>query len=181
MAVPPSELEVSPVQPEPIFVPNYLSNPDLKKLWDLPDKDDLEPRQPYPSSPIPSGKATLASKSENISLKVECSTISESSAGRDSDVITQGIKEEVLICSDSEKPSDIIGAVYADTTSTLHDLVGQIKKELTEAPTPFKLFKRNKNGQVIPFHAGQFQLPWSNVIRPQAGDLLVLKSASDNV
>lgn len=176
-APPPEQPKVRKDQSELDFVPNYLANPDLTELWDVPSQEDLSSPSERPSLPL----STIPSsqKTENLSIKAELgSTYSEKSTVEPYDAPTI-IKEEILIYSSSESSSPVIlGAIYADPCITLQALEEQIGYELTDVSKPFKIFKMNRSGHAIPLHSGQFKLLWSDVIKPLAGDSIILQSSS---
>jgi hypothetical protein len=129
-----------PSECKPIeFQPNYLKNPDLNKLWGVPDSREAAP------IPVPIQKRPV----EQPSLPVNASKYKDITLHTDT---TE--KLQVLVFVSSTTQSNLKGAVFINPTTTLSDLKAIIVEELDEIPEIFGI-ARVYDEFVVPITAKQ--------------------------
>ncbi|KAG0207442.1 hypothetical protein BGX28_001323 [Mortierella sp. GBA30] len=175
-SVPETDPEESVDCKKPTFTPAYLAQPDLSKLWSLPDgsTDDPKlnqeaftlsnPKLPT-STPVPKTAtgASVASPSSAISTPVVSSD-------------TYGAKE-ILVYSQSVADDNLLGAIFANTEDTIERTIQLIKEEIDDVPEIFSLGRFN-GAKMIPVNTKQYSRKTGEFFRGQDDAIvLIVKSA----
>jgi hypothetical protein len=131
-----------PSECKPIeFQPNYLKNPDLNKLWGVPDSREAAPM------PVPIQKRPVEQPVASVNFPKEIVFIPHTDT-------TEML--QVLVFVSSTAQSNLKGAVFVNPTSTLSHLKEMIIEQLEGIPKIFDI-ARVYDGLVVPITAKQME------------------------
>ncbi|KAF8921736.1 Ankyrin repeat domain-containing protein 40 [Dissophora ornata] len=127
---------------KPSFVPAYLAQPDLSKLWSLPDGSTDNPQlnqeaftlsnPKLPSStPVPQPNPATALKVSNAPAATSAAT------------------------SDAHADENLLGAIFANVEDTIERTIGLIQEEIDDVPEVFSLGRYN-GSKIIPVNTKQY-------------------------
>ncbi|KAL1916988.1 uncharacterized protein VTP21DRAFT_5185 [Calcarisporiella thermophila] len=123
----------APPEPDLPITPRYLSDPDLEKLWSVPDSSAArdftrpEPQQPtaaatMPASPPEAGPSPVpAAHSEPNPHQAR----------------------EILVYTGARENASLLGAIFAQPADTLEDTVQRIREEIDDVPEAFVVARHN--------------------------------------
>ncbi|ORY03540.1 hypothetical protein K493DRAFT_311689 [Basidiobolus meristosporus CBS 931.73] len=149
---------------EPSFVPNYITSPDLGKLWSIPD-DVVEPRVKLPFEKL---EQAFSTKEDKPQPSNEASPSLPASPYRPNQV------KELLISLESQNSHTVLGAIFIPPSASVSKAVEMIREEIDNVPTNFKVARYNKDRQqTVPISTKQMEHPISRHFRAE-GEQLVL-------
>ncbi|GJJ70140.1 hypothetical protein EMPS_02489 [Entomortierella parvispora] len=139
-------------QEKPAFVPAYLAQPDLSKLWSLPDGSTDDPKLNQeafllsnpnipPSTPVPVPRTGLASPSSSLP------TLTSASEGH--------AAKEILVYRQTATDDNLLGAIFANVEDTIERTIELIKEEMDEVPDQFSIGRFN-GSKTIPVNTKQY-------------------------
>ncbi|OZJ03613.1 hypothetical protein BZG36_03702 [Bifiguratus adelaidae] len=150
-------------KPEPSlpFVPNYIQNPDLDKVWSLPDAP--LPNQLLSSIPSSSSSTSTANHPttlDNPKINPTPAPSTPSSA-----------KQELLVYQNARTDDDLLGAIYIPTNLPLTDVFARASQELGVS-IEGKMYRHN-GSVAIPLRDAQYNLPVEQIFAGSADVLLI--------
>ncbi|KAF9432386.1 hypothetical protein BGZ76_010887 [Entomortierella beljakovae] len=135
---------------KPTFTPAYLANPELSKLWSVPEGSVEDPKINQEAFALlnPNFKApTLESKPAPQPLN----SISVNVATPGTDAATK----EILVYGESVNDERLLGAIFANPEDTVDKLIHQIREEIDDVPEQISLSRYN-GSKVVPVNSKQF-------------------------
>ncbi|KAG0375431.1 hypothetical protein BGX24_009140 [Mortierella sp. AD032] len=140
---------------KPTFIPAYLAQPELSKLWSLPEgsTDDPKlnqeafslsnPRLPA-STPVPRAGASSTSSSAPATSTSSPTIASDNCAAK-----------EILVYSRSVADENLLGAIFANVDDTIEKTIQLIREEMDDVPEEFGLGRFN-GSKVVPVNTKQY-------------------------
>ncbi|KAG0327791.1 hypothetical protein BG004_002689 [Podila humilis] len=151
---------------KPTFIPAYLAQPDLSKLWSLPDgsTDDAKLNQ-----------EAFALSNPNIPASTPAPQLGPGSAtgsatGSGSAVFTQEkaqdsyAAKEILVYSQSVSDDTLLGAIFVNVADTIDTTVELIRAEIDDVPHEFSLGRFN-GSKTIPINSKQYSRKTGDMFR----------------
>ncbi|KAG0350334.1 hypothetical protein BGZ54_003894 [Gamsiella multidivaricata] len=157
---------------KPTFVPAYLAQPDLSKLWSLPEgsTDDAKlnqeafvlsnPRLPV-STPVPQPNPATTPK-------VSTGTPTQPAAATND----THVAKEILVYSRSVADENLLGAIFVNVEDTIERTIELIKEEIDDVPEELSLGRFN-GSKTIPVNTKQYTRKTGDMFRG-ADDAIVL-------
>ncbi|KAG0087560.1 hypothetical protein BGZ92_007237 [Podila epicladia] len=153
---------------KPAFIPAYLAQPDLSKLWSMPDgsTDDAKLNQEAfslsnpnipPSTPAP----RLATGSTPTPVPVQ--TQSNSYAAK-----------EILVYSQSVSDDSLMGAIFANIDDTIETTLQLIREEIDDVPEEFGLGRFN-GSKTIPVNTKQYTRKTGDLFRGDEDAIVIIR------
>ncbi|KAF9925490.1 hypothetical protein FBU30_004742 [Linnemannia zychae] len=155
------------------FIPAYLAQPELSKLWSLPEgsTDDpklnqeafalLNPKLP-PSTPVPRTGVANSSTSTPVSSVTNPGTTDNKHAPK-----------EILVYTRSVADENLLGAIFANADDTIEKTIQLIKEEMDDVPEAFGLGRYN-GSKVIPVNTKQYGRKTGDFFRDQDDAIIIL-------
>ncbi|KAI1317597.1 Ankyrin repeat domain-containing protein 40 [Mortierella claussenii] len=166
---------------KPTFVPAYLAQPDLSKLWSLPEgsTDDAKlnqeafalsnPRLPVSTSDPRSIRATTNASAVGNSNALAAATAASSAAAATN---SSHVAKEILVYSQTVADENLLGAIFANVEDTIEKTIHLIKEEIDDVPENFNLGRYN-GSKTIPVNTKQYTRKTGDMFRGQE-DAIVL-------
>ncbi|KAK9760213.1 hypothetical protein K7432_016016 [Basidiobolus ranarum] len=177
----PNEEETTKSTEETKFVPNYISTPDLGKLWSIPD-DVVEPKVKIPFEKL---EQALTSKVEETITEVKApptaqpvpnTTTSETSVSTDNSI------KELIVSLKCKESHRVLGAIFISPSSSISKAVEMIVSEIDDIPEDFKVARCNKNREhIIPISNKQMEQPINRHFRDEEEQLVLVPLVSSEL
>ncbi|KAG0050145.1 Ankyrin repeat domain-containing protein 40 [Gryganskiella cystojenkinii] len=158
---------------KPAFVPAYLAQPDLSKLWSMPDGSTDDPRLNQEAfalsnpnipatTPVPVPRTGLPPVSSPSSTPVAVvSSTTDSHAAK-----------EILVYNQTVTDDNLLGAIFANVEDTIERTIELIKDEMDEVPEQFNVGRFN-GSKTIPVNTKQYGRKTGDFFKGD-GDAIVL-------
>ncbi|KAG0029507.1 Ankyrin repeat domain-containing protein 40 [Podila clonocystis] len=155
---------------KPIFVPAYLAQPDLSKLWSMPDgsTDDAKLNQEAfalsnPNIPASTPAPRLATGSTSTSTPLPVQTQSNSYAAK-----------EILVYSQTVSDDSLMGAIFANIDDTIETTLQLIREEIDDVPEEFGLGRFN-GSKTIPVNTKQYTRKTGDMFRGDEDAMVIIR------
>ncbi|KAF9085090.1 hypothetical protein BGX27_003552 [Mortierella sp. AM989] len=155
---------------KPTFTPAYLAQPDLSKLWSLPDgsTDDVKLNQEAfilsnPKLPASTPMPQTGSSAPSVTAVA--------AAGTDTHVA-----KEILVYGGSVTDESLLGAIFANIEDTIEKTIRQIREEIDEIPEEFNLGRYN-GSKVVPVNMKQLGRKTGEMFRGQDDAIVLISKA----
>ncbi|KAG0225570.1 hypothetical protein BGW41_004615 [Actinomortierella wolfii] len=172
------ENESEDPESKPTWVPSYLAQPDLSKLWSLPEGSTDNPEinreafeltrskittesRPAPGSTLPASRGTTSVGTP--AAPAPQPTVSSSNDSR-----------EVLVYANSPTDENLLGAIYPHADDTIERTIELIREDIDNVPEQFTLARFN-GSKAIPINIKQYQRKLGEVFRGEDALVLVAK------
>ncbi|KAG0321298.1 hypothetical protein BGZ99_003977 [Dissophora globulifera] len=161
------EQETGEGSTKPSFVPAYLAQPDLSKLWSLPEgsTDDPKLNQEAFALSNPRLPATTPLPQPNPATKLNVSAPPPAASG------THEAKE-ILVYRQTVSDENLLGAIFANIEDTIERTMELIKEEIDDVPELFGLGRFN-GSKTVPVNTKQYGRKTGELFRG-ADDAIVL-------
>ncbi|KAI9332313.1 hypothetical protein DFJ73DRAFT_630339 [Zopfochytrium polystomum] len=163
-----SDVAAIPDPASKTFTPSYLVNPDLSRLWAIPDSvgpatatagDGVaDAARDHAATPAPANLP--ASPAPHPLPAAYASAAAAASAATTPHVTDEDLdtpRHEVLVFLDTPPKTKLLGAVFVHPRATVADLEAQLRAEIDDAPRgAFALFRFNDGDETpVPINRGQ--------------------------
>ncbi|KAG0297073.1 hypothetical protein BGZ96_007774 [Linnemannia gamsii] len=169
------ELDLSSVEGldnKPSFVPAYLAQPELSKLWSLPEgsTDDPKLNQEAFSLSNPKLPASTPVPRTGISNTPVSVPVTSNSSITTSDNYAA---KEILVYRQSVTDENLLGAIFANVEDTIEKTIQLIKEEMDDVPEEFGLGRFN-GSKVVPVNTKQYSRKTGDFFRGQDDAIVVV-------
>ncbi|KAF8978338.1 hypothetical protein BGZ46_006574 [Entomortierella lignicola] len=158
----------------PKFVPAYLAQPDLSKLWSLPDGSTDDPKLNQEafalSNPGLQSLAPAPKTEASVLVRSSAAANGVSSAGTNDSYVAK----EILVYDGSVADDNILGSIFANIEDTIEKTIHQIREEIDDIPEEFNIGRYN-GSKVVPINMKQLSRKTGDMFRGQ-DDAIVLMS-----
>ncbi|KAF9370356.1 hypothetical protein BGX21_005589 [Mortierella sp. AD011] len=157
------------------FIPAYLAQPDLSKLWSLPEGSTEDPKLNQEAFALSNPKlpsSTPAPKTGTSSLPQPSNVAnSDSLATKDTYVA-----KEILVYGSSVTDDNLLGAIFANIEDTIEKTIHQIREEIDDVPEEFSLSRYN-GSKVVPVNMKQLSRKTGDMFRGQDDAIVLIPKA----
>ncbi|KAF9286247.1 hypothetical protein BGZ68_003086 [Mortierella alpina] len=173
-----SQEQVEDTGSRPTFTPAYLAQPDLSKLWSLPDGSTDDPKlnqeafslsnPKLPSTtPVPTAATGAFVTSPSSSTVAPAKTVQNYDA------------KEILVYSHAVADENLLGAIFANVDDTIETTIQLIKEEIDDVPEDFSLGRFN-GAKTIPVNTKQYGRKTGDFFRGQDDAIVLIHKSSSN-
>ncbi|KAG0318487.1 hypothetical protein BG000_004237 [Podila horticola] len=154
------------------FVPAYLAQPDLSKLWSMPDgsTDDAKLNQeafalsnPNIPASTPAPRLATGSTSTSTPVPVPVQIASNSYAAK-----------EILVYSQTVSDDSLMGAIFANIDDTIETTLQLIREEIDDVPEVFGLGRFN-GSKTIPVNTKQYTRKTGDLFRGDEDAIVIIR------
>ncbi|KAG0248098.1 hypothetical protein BG011_000523 [Mortierella polycephala] len=157
----------------PSFVPAYLAQPDLSKLWSLPDGSTDDPKLNQEAFVLSNPKLPASTPAPKTSVSSPGSVIPPP-ASKPTESTHSYDAKEILVYRESVSDDSILGAIFANVEDTIERTIELIMEEIDYVPQEFSLSRFN-GSKTIPVSVRQYSRKTGDFFRGQE-DAIVLVS-----
>ncbi|KAF9577368.1 Ankyrin repeat domain-containing protein 40 [Lunasporangiospora selenospora] len=158
-----------------LFVPSYLAQPDLAKIWSMPEGSTEDPKlnqEAFALSNPSIGPNTAVPKIEPGRQPARPSTSAHVPAAK---ATTPGPEnKEILVYSQSVSDENLLGSIFAQADDSIERTIALIQEEIDDLPESFTLSKFN-GSKTIPVNTKQYSRKTGDLFRGDE-DAIVLVS-----
>ncbi|KAF9409619.1 hypothetical protein BGZ94_001898 [Podila epigama] len=183
------EQEPSDDNNKPTFIPAYLAQPDLSKLWSLPEGSTDDPKLNQEafalsnpnvpaSTPAPRLKtgAPPVAASASASAPVQPSTTGNYGKSKIHSSLyhIHPPAKEILVYSQTVSDDTLMGAIFANVEDTIETTLTLIKEEIDDIPPEFGLGRFN-GSKTIPINSKQYSRKTGDMFRGDDDAIVILR------
>ncbi|KAF9179190.1 Ankyrin repeat domain-containing protein 40 [Haplosporangium sp. Z 11] len=158
---------------KPSFVPAYLAQPDLSKLWSLPDGSTDDPKLNQEAFALSNPKLPPSTPAPKTSVSSP-GFVTSPSANKPTESNHSYDAKEILVYCESALDDNLLGAIFANVEDTIERTIELIKEEIDNVPQEFSLSRFN-GSKTIPVNVKQYSRKTGDFFRGQE-DAIVLVS-----
>ncbi|KAG9071425.1 hypothetical protein KI688_005637 [Linnemannia hyalina] len=158
---------------KPTFVPAYLAQPELSKLWSLPEGSTDDPKLNQEAFTLSNPKlpaSTLVPRTGVSSAPTPTTATSSSSA---TTVTNNYDAKEILVYRQSVADENLLGAIFANVEDTIEKTIQLIKEEMDDVPEEFGLGRFN-GSKVVPVNTKQYSRKTGDFFKGQDDAIVVV-------
>ncbi|KAK3823689.1 MAG: hypothetical protein JOS17DRAFT_753083 [Linnemannia elongata] len=169
------ELDQSTIEEnsKPAFVPAYLAQPELSKLWSLPEGSTDDPKLNQEAFTLSNPKLPAFTPvpqtgvSSALNIATATSTSSSTTASNSYDA------KEILVYRQSVTDENLLGAIFANVEDTIEKTIQLIKEEMDDVPEEFGLGRFN-GSKVVPVNTKQYSRKTGDFFKGQDDAIVVV-------
>ncbi|KAF9382099.1 Ankyrin repeat domain-containing protein 40 [Podila verticillata] len=153
---------------KPTFVPAYLAQPDLSKLWSMPDgsTDDAKLNQ-----------EAFALSNPNIPASTPAPRLATGSTPSPSPALSTTdsyAAKEILVYSQTVSDDSLMGAIFANVDDTIEATLQSIREEIDDVPEEFGLGRFN-GSKTIPVNTKQYTRKTGEMFRGDDDAIVIIR------
>ncbi|KAF9134059.1 hypothetical protein BGW39_008278 [Mortierella sp. 14UC] len=155
------------------FIPAYLAQPELSKLWSLPEGSTDDPKLNQEAFTLSNPKlpaSTPVPRTGASSTPSPAPATSTSSPATGSDSYAA---KELLVYNISVADENLLGAIFANVEDTIEKTIQLIKEEMDDVPEEFGLGRFN-GSKVVPVNTKQYTRKTGDFFRGQDDAIVVV-------
>ncbi|KAG0257550.1 hypothetical protein DFQ27_005061 [Actinomortierella ambigua] len=165
------------------WVPSYLAQPDLSKLWSLPEgstenadvnKEAFELSRSRASATAESSAAAPGSSSVASHATTSVRTPPVSATASAPTTFTSNDSREILVYAGTPTDDCLLGAVYPHADDTIERAIELIREDIDNVPEQFTLARFN-GSKAIPVNTKQYSRKLGEIFRGEDAMVLVPK------
>ncbi|KAF9092317.1 hypothetical protein BGX23_004403 [Mortierella sp. AD031] len=155
------------------FVPNYLAQPELSKLWSLPEGSTDDPKLNQEAFVLsnPNLPATTPVPRTGVSSTLTSAPVTSTSSS--TTATDNYAAKEILVYSRSVTDENLLGAIFANVDDTIEKTIQLIKEEMDDVPEEFGLGRFN-GSKTVPVNTKQYSRKTGDFFRGQDDAIVVI-------
>ncbi|KAF9152545.1 hypothetical protein BG015_005102 [Linnemannia schmuckeri] len=170
------ELDQSTVEEsdnKPSFVPAYLAQPELSKLWSLPEGSTDDPKLNQEAFALSNPKLPASTPVPRTNVSSTPTSAPATSISSPTTAINNYTAKEILVYSQSVADENLLGAIFANVEDTIEKTIQLIKEEMDDIPEEFGLGRFN-GSKVVPVNTKQYSRKTGDFFRGQDDAIVVV-------
>ncbi|KAF9954522.1 hypothetical protein BGZ72_004495 [Mortierella alpina] len=164
---------------KPTFTPAYLAQPDLSKLWSLPDGSTDDPKLNQEAFSLSNPKLPSSTPVPTAATGASVASPSSSTAATAKTIHSYDAKE-ILVYSQAVTDENLLGAIFANVEDTIETTIQLIKEEIDDVPEDFSLGRFN-GSKTIPVNTKQYSRKTGDLFRGEDDAIVIVAKSSNNL
>ncbi|KAG0065218.1 hypothetical protein BGZ89_008500 [Linnemannia elongata] len=169
------ELDHSTIEKDnkPTFVPAYLAQPELSKLWSLPEGSTDDPKLNQEAFALSNPKLPATTPVPRTGVSSAVTPAPATSTSIPTTASSSYDAKEILVYRQSVADENLLGAIFANVEDTIEKTIQLIKEEMDDVPEEFGLGRFN-GSKVVPVNTKQYSRKTGDFFRGQDDAIVVV-------